>query len=84
MSKILEFPTPNEYLWFIVESGRRTSLLIQALNAAFDQGQLTLEMFYGLLEQGGIDIYRDFTDKDRAIIAFHLREYYNLPAHFEF
>ena len=76
--QIINFPTPETYFWFCKDSSNRLQVLIEALNLANDKGYLDKRTFQGLLDYCNIDIYEDLTMQDRAILNFHMVNYYNL------
>lgn len=76
--KIINFPTPEEYLWFLQDSEARLQVLIEALNLAHEKGYLDKRSFNGLISYCGVDLNRDLSYIDRYILQFHITNYYNL------
>lgn len=79
MGKVVQFPISKEYEQFIVESAGRTKALIETLSLSAEKGMLNERTFNYLLSYLNVDLYRDFTVSDLAIIKFHCDNYYNLP-----
>ena len=79
MNKIIQFPISKEYKKFIKESADRTKALIETLSLSAEKGMLNERTFNYFLEYLNVDLYRDFTASDLAIIKFHCDNYYNLP-----
>lgn len=76
--KIIDFPTSWEYLDWIAQSSLKLKVIIEALNMSNEKGFLDKRQFQALLDYCGIDTYRDFTDADRAILQFHIDNYYDI------
>lgn len=79
MGQIVKFPVSKEYKQFIKDSDARTRALIETLSLSHEKGILNERAFFYFLEYLNVDLYRDFTVTDRAIIKFHCDNYYNLP-----
>ena len=79
MGQIINFPVPAAYKQFIEESGIRTKALIETLSLSFEKGMLNERAFNYFLDYLNVDLHRDFTPLDLAIIKFHCDNYYNLP-----
>lgn len=79
MGKVVQFPISKEYEKFIQDSGVRTRALIETLSLSHEKGMLNERAFYYFLEYLNVDLHRDFTPSDLAIIKFHCDNYYNLP-----
>ena len=76
--KIIQFPISVEMNQFIQISRSKLKVLIQACNMSNEKGFLDKRQFQGLLNYCGIDPVRDFTSEDRAILQFHIDNYYEL------
>lgn len=76
--KIIKFPVAWDYTDWITQSGLKLKVIIEALNMANDKGFLDERQFKALLDYCGIDTTQDFTDADRAILQFHIDNYYGL------
>lgn len=78
MGKILKFPVPDELNQFFVESRRKLSVLIQALNMSNEKGFLDKRQYQALLDYCGIVPTRDLCYFDQVILQFHIDNYYGL------
>ena len=78
MGKIVKFPVSKQYEQFIIDSGVRTRALIETLSLSHEKGMLNEKTFNYFLEYLTLDLHRDFTPSDLAIIKFHCDNYYNL------
>lgn len=78
--KIIEFPISKEYEQFIKTSHSKLLILIQACNMSNEKGFLNNWQFKALLDYCGVNIDRDFTSADRAILQFHIDNYWNLDS----
>lgn len=79
MGTVVKFPISKDYQRFIEESAARTRVLIETLSLSHEKGMLNERAFTYLLEYLNMDLHRDFTVTDRAIIKFHCDNYYALP-----
>ena len=78
VGKIIQFPVPEEYTWFLQDSEARLQVLLEALNMAHEKGYLDKRTFQGLIDYCGIDLYKDLSYIDRRILQFHITNYYAL------
>ena len=83
MAKILQFPVSVEYIDFQNRSHLILTRLIDICTRLQTTGSLTLENFNTILISYNIDLYRDLTYADLAIMEFHCRNYYNLGSYFD-
>ena len=78
MGKVIQFPVSNEFNQFIKMSHSKLKILIQALNMSNEKGFLNKLQYQALLTYCNINPARDFCDSDRAILQFHIDNYYDL------
>lgn len=78
MGQIVKFPTPKEYAQFVEDSAIRTKALIETLTLSYEKGMLNEKNFTYLLNYMNLNLYKDFTPSDLAIIKFHCDNYYHL------
>lgn len=78
MGKIIQFPVSYEMNLWCQQSKSKLKVLIQACNMSNEKGFLDKRQFQALLNYCGIDTVRDFTSEDRAILQFHIDNYYEL------
>lgn len=79
MGKVIKFPIKPEYEEFIKLSRGRMMALIETLTLASNKGMLNDRTFQYLIDQTGIDPYKDLTATDLEIVRFHCNYYYQLP-----
>lgn len=78
MGQIIQFPTSKEYSKFVEDSAIRTKALIETLTLSYEKGMLNEKNFAYLLNYMNLNLYKDFTPSDLAIIKFHCDNYYHL------
>lgn len=78
MGQIVKFPTSKEYTQFVEDSAIRTKALIETLTLSYEKGMLNEKNFTYLLNYMNLNLYKDFTPSDLAIIKFHCNNYYHL------
>lgn len=78
--KIIPFPGCEDYERFNKMSHNKMSILVQSCNMAFEKGILNPWQFKALLDYCGVDLEKDLTMADRAILEFHMEYYWNLDS----
>lgn len=76
--KVIDFPCDYEYLEWCAMSSLKLKAIIEVLNMSNEKGFLDKRQFQALLDYCGVDPHQDFTDQDRAILQFHIDNYYDL------
>lgn len=82
MGKVLQFPVSEAYIEFEKRSHLILTRLIDIFTRLQTTGSLTMENFNSILISYNIDLYRDLTYADLAIMKFHCENYYNLGSYF--